>query len=174
METDRLRLREFTGSDLDALVELHADPETIHFWPRPPSRDELARQLLNSQYAYEQDGFDFWAVELRDDGRFIGRIGLARRFVNGKGEIEVGYMLRREDWGHGYATEAARACRDWAFQRLGVARVISLIRPGNLRSVEVAKRNGMKRVGETTHAGMPHDVYAIERAEWKGLTSRLN
>ena len=144
---------------------MHADPETIRFWPRPPTRAELELQLTNAIYAYEQDGFDFWALELRD-GTFIGRVGLARRFVNGQGEVEVGYMLRRDTWGHGYATEAARACRDWAFEHLGLRRVISLIRPENLRSIEVAKRNGMKRIGSTMHAGAPHDVYAIERKAW--------
>ncbi len=162
-------MREFTPADLDAFHAMYSDPEVVRFWPKAPSRADVERQLANLLLAYERRGYGGWAVELRESGAFIGRIGLLQQFVGGGDEVEVGYVLSREYWGKGYAAEAARACRDWAFEHLPIERVISLIRPENERSIAVAKRNGMHRAGSTLHVGAPHDIYAITRGEWQQL-----
>lgn len=167
IETPRLRLREFSRADLDALFAMYSDWEVVRFWPKPPGRDDVERQLSNLLLAYERRGYGGWAVELRESGAFVGRIGLLQQFVEGRDEVEVGYVLDRAHWGHGYATEAARACRDWAFEHLEIDRVISLIRPDNHRSIAVAKRNGMQRVGATLHVTLKHDIYAIDREAWE-------
>lgn len=169
IETQRLRLREFTPADLDAFYAMYTDPDVVRFWPKPPTRNDVERQLSHVMQSYESRGYSGWAVELRETGAFIGRIGLLQQFVNGSDEVEVGYVLARPYWGQGYATEAARACRDWAFENLHVARVISLIRPENARSIAVALRNGMQRVGSTLHVTLEHDIYAIDRAAWERL-----
>jgi ribosomal-protein-alanine N-acetyltransferase len=74
--------------------------------------------------------------------------------------------LRREMWGNGFATEAARACRDYGFQQLNAAYLISLIRPENLPSRRVAERNGMTVWKQIDRVGLLHDVYRVRREEW--------
>lgn len=84
----------------------------------------------------------------------------------------MGYLLARPAWEQGYATEAARASRDWAFSALGVARVISPIRPENRRSQRVAERNGFRVIRQVQHAGLLHDVWGMERSTWLGAQVR--
>ena len=84
----------------------------------------------------------------------------------GRAEVEVGYALVPRHWHHGYATEAAQACRDWAFEHLDCERVVSLVHTRNLPSCRVAERNGMHVVAEIVHWNLPHHVYAITRDEW--------
>ena len=92
-----------------------------------------------------------------------GYCGLVRREIDGAKEIEVGYTLARSAQGRGIATEAARACMNYAFHELGENRVISLIRPENLPSRRVAERNGMTVEKETDFLGLPHLVYVAIR-----------
>ncbi len=82
--------------------------------------------------------------------------------------MEVGYHFRRDQWGHGYATEAARACMGLAFHTFGAGKVISLIRPENVPSRRVAERNGMTLERQVMHYGLPHLVYAMRREEFEG------
>jgi ribosomal-protein-alanine N-acetyltransferase len=88
---------------------------------------------------------------------------LVRQSVDGADEIEIGYHVRRDLWGQGFATEAARACCDFGFANLEADRLISLIRPENLASRRVAEKNGMTIWKETIRANLLHYVYAIKR-----------
>jgi [ribosomal protein S5]-alanine N-acetyltransferase len=101
---------------------------------------------------------------LKSTCELIGDCGLVRQSVDGIDEIELGYHVRRDLWGQGYASEAARACRDYGFENLKVDRLISLIRPENLASRRVAEKNGMTIWKEVTSADLLHYVYAIKRA----------
>jgi len=98
---------------------------------------------------------------LKETGRVIGECGLVWQEVDGVAEIEIGYHLRRELWGLGLTTEAARACRDYGFNQLGCDRLICLIHPDNLASRPVAEKNGMKLIREMEWQGRPTCVYAI-------------
>jgi RimJ/RimL family protein N-acetyltransferase len=100
---------------------------------------------------------------LKPDGEFAGDCGLTRQPVDDVTEMEVGYHLARRHQGQGLATEAARACLDYAFSNLGLHRVISLIRPENLPSRRVAERNGMSVEKQTIFAGLPHVVYVAQK-----------
>jgi [ribosomal protein S5]-alanine N-acetyltransferase len=91
--------------------------------------------------------------------------GIILQQVEGESLYEIGYHLRRDFWGQGLATEAAIACRDWAFANLKTDRLISLIRPENLPSRRVAERNGMTIWKEVNWRGLAHYVYFIERAQ---------
>jgi RimJ/RimL family protein N-acetyltransferase len=82
-------------------------------------------------------------VSLRSNGEFVGQCGLIPQNIRGRDEIEVGYLFRRLHWGHGYATEAACACRDHAFELLPIERLVCFIGPRNGRSKQVASRIGM-------------------------------
>ncbi len=86
--------------------------------------------------------------------------------MEGEPALEVGYHFSRDHWGHGYATEAARACMGLAFHAFGAGKVISLIRPENLPSRRVAERNGMQIERQVVHYGLPHLVYAMRRENY--------
>ena len=98
--------------------------------------------------------------------RLIGRCGLnPKRFFDGQLEVEVGYHLARPFWGRGLATEAARAVRDYGFDRLGFDRLISIITIGNIASERVAVKIGMRRERDTIMRETPVHIYAISRGE---------
>lgn len=103
-----------------------------------------------------------WATIHKADHKLIGRCGLIPQLVDGQKEVEIGYLLAKEYWGRGLATEAAVAIRTYGFE-LGFNRLISLIVPENIASQKVALKNGMKYEKDTSHAGIKHRVYAIHQ-----------
>jgi RimJ/RimL family protein N-acetyltransferase len=164
LQTSRLLLREFTPEDADALALVLSDPETMRFYPAPYDRSGVEQWIERNRQRYQNDGVGLWAMELRNTQELIGDCGIIRQPVEGELLYEIGYHLRRDLWGQGLATEAAIACRDWAFAHLKTGRLISLIRPENLPSRRVAERNGMTVWKEVSWRGLPHCVYSIERA----------
>ena len=163
LETPRLSLREFQLEDLDALAAILSDPGTMRYYPMSFDRPAVADWIQRNRTRYANDGYGLWAMILKSTCELIGDCGLVRQNVDGADEIEIGYHVRRDLWGQGYATEAARACRDYGFAHLKVDRLISLIRPENLASRRVAEKNGMTIWKEVTRADLLHYVYAIKR-----------
>lgn len=163
IETSRLLLRPLTPDDTDALFEIWGDAETMTFYPAPYRREDVEALIAKQLQRYASDGIGLWAMELKETGTVIGDAGLLIQTVEGRNEPEIAYHLRRDRWGNGFATEAALACRDFAFSELRKSRLISLIRPENVPSRRVAERIGMTVERETVHAGLRHFVYAIER-----------
>jgi RimJ/RimL family protein N-acetyltransferase len=161
--TERLALRPLREDDLEPLARLLGDPEAMRHFPRPRTREESRVWIARNQERYTVDGHGLWAVERRADGAFLGDCGLVKQRPEGEPEIEVGYHFAREHWGQGYATEAAGACVRLAFEVLRVPRVIALIRPENEASARVARRLGLRPVRRVEHAGMEHDLFALER-----------
>src|SRR5713101_4063847 len=138
LETERLLLREFVPEDVDPLAAVLSDPETMRYYPAALDRAGVAAWIERNQRRCADDGHGLWAMVLKSSGEVVGDCGLTRQTVDGSDEIEIGYHVRRDLWGRGYAPEAARACRDYGFARLGVNRLISLIRPENLRLCSAA------------------------------------
>src|SRR5580704_17792106 len=163
LETPSLSLREFQFEDLDALATILSDPETMRYYPTSFDRAAVADWIQRNRTRYANDGYGLWAMILNSTHELIGDCGLVRQSVDGVDEIEIGYHVRRDLWGQGYATEAARACRGYGFATLGANRLISLIRPENLPSRRVAEKNGMIIWKEVTRANLLHYVYAIKR-----------
>ena len=170
IETPRLILREFVTKDAGALAQVISDAETMRFYPAPFDQAGVEGWIARNIRRYEKDGHGLWAMDLRSSGEMIGDCGVILQDVDGDHLPEIGYHLRRDMWGNGFATEAARACRDYAFTRLQKQFLISLIRPENLASRKVAERNGMKFWEQTTRAGLVHDIYRITREDWEILT----
>ena len=142
-ETTRLILREMTDADYDALRAIMQDPQVMYAY-EGPFTDEEVRAWLNRQLErYVRFGFGLWAVVLKETGRVIGQCGLTMQPGKEESVLEIGYLFRRDAWHRGYATEAARACREYAFSVLGTREVCSIIRDTNLASQNVARRNGM-------------------------------
>ena len=163
LETPRLLLRHYVPADADALSEVLCDRENMRYYPNPFERADVEAWIEKCLRRYREDGIGRWALVLKPDGKFAGDCGLVPQQVDGATEIEVGYALARIYQGQGLATEAARACLDYAFSNLGLQRVISLIRPENLPSRRVAERNGMSVEKETIFVGLPHLVYVAQK-----------
>lgn len=163
LETSRLILREFRLDDDDALARVISDAETMRYYPAPYDRAGVEQWIGRNLCRYAEHGHGLWAMVLKSSEEMIGDCGLTVQEVDAVDEIELGYHLRRDLWGHGLASEAARACRDWGFERLPVDRIISLIRPENVPSRRVAERNGMTVWKEVVWRGLPHLVYAVGR-----------
>lgn len=164
IETERLILRQLRPDDLDAMHAYLGDAETMKYYPAPYTR-EFVRQGIEKNIArYAKYGYGLFGVVLKESGEFIGDCGLAWQDLPGGDELEVGYHFHRTHWGHGYATEAARACIEYAFRNAGVDHVISLIRPENVPSQRVAERNGLKISRQVVWRGLLHDVWRINRS----------
>ncbi len=149
IETERLVLRPWgMPDDLDALAAVNGEDEVMRWIPpfRAMTREESAAQLERIVTHWDQHGFGLWALESRDDGH--GCIGFAGLAVPGflpavLPTVEVGWRLSSAWWGRGLATEAARACVDYAFATLRLASVVSIIDPQNVASLRVAAKLGM-------------------------------
>jgi ribosomal-protein-alanine N-acetyltransferase len=165
LETPRLALREFSADDVDALASVLSDPETMRFYPAPLDEVGVEDWIARNRRRYAKDGHGLWAMVLKSSGGLIGDCGLTVQDVEDVNEIEIGYHARRDLWGQGLATEAARACRDYGFAHLVVSRLVSIIRPENLASCRVAEKNGMAIWKEVTRANLPHLVYAVQREQ---------
>lgn len=138
--TNRLILRELTLDDTDALFAVLGDPIAMEHYPAPKTRAEAESWIRWARESYEQNGFGLWAVERSSDGAFIGDCGPMLQPVDGEHVPEVGYHIVRREWGRGYATEAAIACRDLLLGRFGFERVVSIVAPENLASRRVAEK----------------------------------
>jgi RimJ/RimL family protein N-acetyltransferase len=169
LETSRLILREFVPGDADALARAISDPETMRFYPSPFERAEVEEWIARNIRRYRANGYGLWAVDLKATGEMIGDCGITLQEVDGEHLPEIGYHQRRDMWGQGLATEAALACRDYAFRALEADLLISLIRPENAASCRVAERNGMTVGKETVRVGLRHSVYRISREMWAAL-----
>lgn len=162
LETDRLLLRELTRDDLDDMAELLGDPEGMRYYPRPKTRDEALGWIEWNLRLYAEHGFGLWAVVLEETGAFVGDCGLTPQEVEGQTEIEVGYHVKRRFWRRGYATEAARACRDYARDVLGVERLVAIIDPANVPSQRVARKLGLELEREFLKHGRPQLLFASD------------
>lgn len=172
IETPRLRLRRYREDEVGLVHSLMSDPLVMRYYPRTYAVDECRAMLERMLASYREHGYSMFAVEGKTDGEFLGQIGLLHwDDVDAREDVEVAYLLRPQFWGMGYATEAARACRDWAFANLGFDRVVSFIDVNNEPSMAVARRNGMTRLRrlDANRLGRPIYVYAISRAEWSGI-----
>jgi RimJ/RimL family protein N-acetyltransferase len=163
LQTQRLSLRKFVPEDVNALAAILCDPETMRYYPVSFDHAAVVDWIVRNRARYVNDGYGLWAMILNSTGELIGDCGLVCQTVDGTDQVEIGYHVRRNQWGQGYATEAARACRDYGFANLKVDKLISLIRPDNIASCRVAEKNGMTIWKEVTRVNLLHYVYAIKR-----------
>lgn len=148
LKTPRLLLRKMTEQDLSDLEEMLLDPTVMYAYEHTFTRQEVLEWLERQQQRYLRDGFGLWAVVHRRTGEMVGQAGLTIQDCQGAVVPEVGYLLKHRFWGRGYAREAALACRDYAFEVLGMEQVYSIIKTDNLPSIRVAEALGMKPVKE--------------------------
>lgn len=168
-ETQRLILREFTPDDAEEIYRIYSDAETMRFQHVPENYSlEIERYFLGKHIEkyYRTFGFGLWAVMLKDNNRLIGRCGLLRQPIEDGEETEVSYLIEREFWKRGYASEAASAVLKLGFEKYNFQRLVAVIDPLNTASVRVAEKIGMRfeRKIEFKSYGKV-DLYAVEKLE---------
>lgn len=148
--TRRLLLRELRQADLPAVSRLLQNETAMYAYKHAFTDADVQAWLDRQRRRYAAHGFGLWAVVLRETGAVIGQAGLTYQPYLDTQVLEVGYLLEPAYWRRGYATEAARACRDYAFGSLGEDKVSSIIKSDNAPSIRVAERLGMTREAEFT------------------------
>ena len=161
LHTERLVVREFTDEDASALGRAFASPEVLWWDPAPFTLERARTWIARARDGYRSSGCGLYAVESRTGGRLIGDCGLVAQTVEDEELVEIGWHLERTAWGHGYATEAARAVLEHGAE-LGVRRVCSLIVPTNERSRRVTQKLGMTIERQVAHGGLPHDLWMLD------------
>lgn len=167
LETERLYMREMNQGDFDALCQILKDPEVMYAYEGAFNDVEVKEWLDRQILRYRKWGFGLWGVILRETGELIGQCGLTMQPWKDEEVLEIGYLFRRQYWHQGYAAEAARACREYAFETLNASEVCSIIRDTNTPSQNVAIRNGMVRkdrwIKHYRGVDMPHYRYVAVR-----------
>lgn len=146
IETKRLYLREFIKNDKDDLVKILSDPESMKFYPEPFSEMQVENWIEWNIDNYKKYKHGLWAVVLKDGNVFLGDCGVTIQEIEGKNLPEIGYHIKNEYCGNGYATEAAKACIDYVFKNLNYDVLYTYTKSDNLSSIRVAEKNGMEFV----------------------------
>jgi len=157
LRTPRLLLRPITDVDVDEMAAVYDDPEVVRFI-KPLDRTGTADQVARFVDEWQEHGFGILAVVDAATGRFLGRSGL--HYWPQFDEVEVGWVLRRDAWGQGLATEAGAASLAWAFKEHSLSLVTAIIARGNRGSIGVARRLGMSVLREDDIYGTPCFVFS--------------
>jgi RimJ/RimL family protein N-acetyltransferase len=179
IETERLLLRSWREGDLEPFLRHTNTPAVMRFLGGVRTDEEIAKVIERLTGWQEERGFTFWAVERKADGELLGFCGLKIADDKGspvEGEYEIGWRLREDVWGQGYAKEAAAASLGHAFDKLGGERIVALTVDGNAPSWGLMERLGMTRRPDLDYEGPAWAegmviVYSIERAQWTARNS---
>jgi RimJ/RimL family protein N-acetyltransferase len=176
LDTERLRLRPFRESDLDAyhaIVSTEGVRRALHI-DEAFSREDTWRQIALMLGQWELRNHGQWALEERATGRLLGRAGAHRPERDDWPGIEIGWTLDPAAWGRGYATEAGRAAVTWVFANHDDDTLFSMILPENTASQAVARRLGFEPGEERVFAffpSLPHNAWRLTRARWERVAS---
>lgn len=166
LETERLILREMNNNDFEALCKILLDEETMYAYQGAFTIEETHNWLNSQLERYKNYGYGLWAV-VKENNEMIGQCGLSIQTWKDSKVLEVGYLFQRNYWHHGYATEAAIASKEYAFNVLNANEVSSIIRTTNTQSINVALRNGMKKeddwVKHYRGVDMPHYRFIVRK-----------
>jgi ribosomal-protein-alanine N-acetyltransferase len=167
IETSRLILRPWTLQDADPLFQILQEADILEYFP-PTSftLEKTQRYILHQLKHWQDQGYGHWAVTLKEEGRLIGWAGL--EWLPETEENEVAYLLSRQVWGCGYATEAAQASLKYGFETAGLTSIIGLVHPDNIGSILVLQKCGLKLVDRKVYWGL--EMYRYRTDVEKGLT----
>lgn len=170
IETERLKLREFSFDDFDSLFEILSDEENMEHYPKPFDEEKVRGWIQWNIENYARYGFGLWAVVLKKTGEVIGDCGITIQNIDGEFLPEIGYHIHKKYWRQGYGSEAAKAVRDWLFENTKYDCLYSYMKYTNIGSYSTALANGMKKVKEyPDEKNTISSAYAITRKEWKAL-----
>jgi RimJ/RimL family protein N-acetyltransferase len=162
LETERLSLRPVEPGDVDPLLDVLSDPVSMRFYPRPFDRRMTNDWVTRIQDRYRRDGFGLLAVVEKATGETIGDCGPSLQDTGHGTHVELGWHIRRDRQGRGFAVEAGAACRDRAWQALDIDHMISIIRPENVASWSVARRLRFTPWRGDVRAGMAHVLWRLD------------
>ena len=156
-ETPRLILRDWSENDLGPFARMNADPRVMEFFPHPLDDRQTRDFYQRIRTEIDRQGYGLWALEDKQDGRFIGftgfhAVGFEAFFTPA---IEIGWRLCHDVWGQGLASEAAAACLSYGEQVLGLHEICSFTTVVNRRSQRVMQKIGMERIAEFDHPRLP-------------------
>ena len=165
-ETERLYTREMNENDLSALSSIMQDPEVMYAYEHAFTDEETSGWFNQQLERYKNHGYGLWAVILKETSEMIGQCGLSIQQFRGSKVQEIGYLFRKAFWHQGYAIEAARGCKAYAFDTLELSEVYSIVRDTNITSMNVAIRNGMTIRGRFIKhyygVYMPHYAFSVK------------
>ncbi|WP_416306474.1 GNAT family N-acetyltransferase [Neptunicella sp. SCSIO 80796] len=177
LQTERLILRQWQSSDRQPFAELNADPDVTEFFPAFFSPEQSDEGILRYQAGIDQRGWGFWAVERKQEGDFIGFVGMQPipDILPVEPGVEIGWRLAKHSWRKGYASEAARCCLDYGFGQLALSQVFSFTAVQNLPSQGVMQKVGMHDMQQNFinpkvpagHSLAEHVLYKITREQWQ-------
>lgn len=166
LETERLYLREMQQQDFNDLADILQNPNVMYAYEHDFSDEDVQIWLDRQQERYKKHGFGLWAVILKETGLMIGQAGLTMQPYKDAEILELGYLLKEEFWHKGYAKEAAKGCKRYAFESLNENKVHSIIKADNEASIKVAESIGMKKKDEFIaryyNGDMLHYLYSIK------------
>ena len=176
LETKRLILRQWRKEDLDAFSSLNADPEVMEFFPSVLSKKESDEMAEKIEKLISNRGWGFWAVETKNEGEFIGFVGLHEPYYDLPFNpcVEIGWRLAKKHWGKGYATEAGNTALEFGFDKLKLSEVYSFATVHNMKSQAVMERLKLKNtMSNFNHPVVPKDsplrehvLYKIDKQSW--------
>ena len=170
--TKRLYLKELTEEDFPALYNVLADPEIMQHYSYAFDETRVRNWIAENMERYRIFGFGLWAVVLKETGVMIGDCGITMQIINGSIKPEIGYHINKNYQRLGYAKEAARQCRDWAFEHTPFRILYSYMKERNVASSATASANGMHKMEEFLDRRNERTVvYGITKEEWELLKS---
>ena len=152
-QSERLGFRNWTENDLNEFSKINADKEVMKHFPKTLTKEETEKFIVRLKNHHSKNGFCYFATETLNNNEFIGFIGLAYQEYKTKftPAVDIGWRLKKNAWGNGYATEGAKRCLKYAFENLNLKSVIATCTIENLKSENVMKKIGMKKIGEFNH-----------------------
>ena len=170
IETERLILREMNDDDFESLRLVLGDSNIMCHYPYAFDDDRIRNWIARNRERYRIFGFGLWAVCRRDTGEMIGDCGLTMQLIDGQIRPEIGYHIRADHQRQGFATEAARAVRDWTFENTPFRVVYSYMKAENLPSIRTAVAYGGKEAGEfRDEEGAISKIYALTKEKWEEM-----
>lgn len=176
IETERLVLRDWKEEDLALFVEMNQDPEVMEYFLKSLTAEETMEFYGRIRNEFINRGYGLYAVEEKGCGFFIGYIGLHYTAFESDFTpcVEIGWRLRRNAWGKGYATEGARACLNYAFEVLHLPEVYSFTSVPNRRSEQVMQNIGLQKVKEFDHPLVPPGHALLRHLLYKAVNPRID
>lgn len=177
-ESPRLGFRMWKESDREIFARMNANNEVMRYFPKTLDSRETDDFLYRVQEHFKEKGYGLWAVELKDTKEFIGFIGLLNATFEADFTpcVEIGWRLDNKYWNKGYATEGAKACLEYGFNKLNLSSIYSFTAEINKPSENVMKKIGLKKVGGFKHPKVeassplkPHVLYKISKEEYEGI-----
>lgn len=169
IETERMILREINDNDFDILAKMLKDIDVMYAWEHSFDDDEICAWIDRRKRGYAERGYDYFLAIDRITNEPIGQLGLLVEHLEDSEQLGLGWILLKEQWGKGYATEGGRALINYAFDKLKATQIIAKIRPENQSSINVALRLGLSEDGETivNYQGkiMPHKIMLLKNTK---------